>query len=287
MFARFLAYLSALFASIGELTLEGVSHLRSAGRAASSAVSEAASMLWDDLSPARKAAKAAGKGAAAVGRGAATVGAGTVIATGTALEGAAGVVGRTLGALLPTAPVTARQVADGAVARDDNRGHRVDPEYQAAHDGLRDACLVGIKLQGAASSLLSRGGPLHAIHADGLTPPVTAWLESLSPAQLKAVVDAPSYALDRHLKAEAKSDLLPGLPPVLSTVARQAQAANAGELDMAEMLAKAKANLRGSKGEAEAMMQRGTSRRPPEGPEEGGQVVPIRGPRPTPRPSFG
>ncbi|MFC6776578.1 hypothetical protein [Methylobacterium gregans] len=203
-----------------------------------------------------------------------------------AVDVTASAIGATLGAMLPTPPVTARQVADGAVARDDARTHREDPEMAEAHDALVAANLVGIRVQGAASSLLERGGKLHAVYRDELHPPVTAWLESLSPAQLKAIVDAPSYALDRHLKAEAKADMLPALPPVLSTVARMAKAANGGELDMKAMLAQAKKNLRNSQGEAEAMMARGTFRRPPEEPE-GGQVIPIRGPRPTPRPSFG
>lgn len=225
----------------------------------------------------------AGDAAAAVGRGAGHVLSGPL----RALDLTADAVGQTLGALLPQAPVTARQVADGAVARDDNRVHRADPEYQAAHEGLVAANLVGIRVQGAASSLLGRGGSLHAIYADGLTPPVTAWLEGLSKAQLQTIVDAPSHTLDRHIQAQAKGDLLPGLPPVLSTVARLAKEANGGEMDMAEMLAKAKANLRNSGFEAEAMAKRGTFRRPPEEPEADGQVVPIRGPRPTPRPSFG
>lgn len=242
--------------------------------------------LKDTVSRHAKAAKEmvgfAGDATAAVGRGAGHVLSGPL----RALDLTASAVGQTLGALLPHAPVTARQVADGAVARDDARTHRDDTEYQEAHAGLVAANLVGIRIQGAASSLLSRGGSPHSIYRDDLTPPVIAWLESLSPAQLKAVVDAPSYSLDRHIKAEAKGDLLPGLPPVLSTVTRLAKAANGSELDMKAMFAEAKANLRNSGAEAEAMMQRGTFRRPPEEPE-GGQVVPIRGPRPTPRPSFG
>lgn len=224
----------------------------------------------------------AGDATAAVGRGAGHVLSGPL----RALDLTASAVGQTLGALLPHAPVTARQVADGAVSRDDARTHRDDTEYQEAHAGLVAANLTGIRIQGAASSLLDRGGRLHAVHADSLTPPVIAWLEGLTAAQLRAVVDAPSYALDRHIKAETKGDMLPGLPPVLSTVARLAKAANGGELDMKAMLAEAKANLRNSGAEAEAMMKRGTFRRPPEEPE-GGRVIPIRGPRPTPRPSFG
>lgn len=224
----------------------------------------------------------AGDGAAAVGRGAGHVLSGPL----RALDLTASAVGQTLGALLPHAPVTARAVADGAVARDDARTHRVDSEMAAAHDGLVAANLVGIKIQGAANSLISRGGPLHAIYSDELTPTVRAWLEGLSPAQLKRVVDAPAHALDRHLNADAQTDLIPGLPRVLSTTARLAKEANGGELDMAGMLAQAKANLRNSGAEAEAMMTRGTFRRPPEEPE-GGQVIPIRGPRPTPQPSFG
>lgn len=204
-----------------------------------------------------------------------------------ALDLTANAIGQTLGAMLPHAPVTARQVADGAVERDDARTHRADPEYHAAREGLVAANLVGIRVQGAASSLLSRGGPLHAIYSDELTPTVRAWLEELSPVQLKAVVDAPSHLLDRHLNADAQTDLIPGLPRVLSTMARLAkEATGANELDMEAMIARAKANLRNSKGEAEAMMARGTFRRPPEEPEAG-QVIPIRGPRPTPRPSFG
>lgn len=204
-----------------------------------------------------------------------------------AVDLSANAVGATLGAFLPRPPVTARQVADGAVERDDARTHRADPEYHAAREGLVAASLVGIRVQGAASSLLSRGGPLHAIYSDELTPTVRAWLEELTPAQLKAVVDAPAHALDRHINADAQTDLLPGVPRVLSTMARLAkEATGANELDMEAMIARAKANLRNSGREAEEMMKRGTFRRPPEEPEAG-QVVPIRGPRPTPRPSFG
>lgn len=203
-----------------------------------------------------------------------------------ALDLTASAVGQTLGAMLPQAPVTAKTVADSAVARDDSRTHLVDPEHQAARDGLVAASLVGIRVQGAASSLLSRGGPLHAIHADHLTPNVKAWLEELTPVQLKAVIDAPAHLLDRHIGADAQSDLIPGLPRVLSTMARLAkEATGANDMDMEAMIAKAKANLRGDRAAVAEMMKRGP--RPPQEPDEGGQVIPIRGPRPSPRPSFG
>lgn len=225
----------------------------------------------------------AGDAAAAVGRGAGHVMSGPL----KALDFTAGAIGQTLGAMLPTRPVTAKNVADSAVARDDARTQLVDPEHQAARDGLVAANLTGIRVQGAASSLLSRGGPLHAIHADHLTPTVRAWLEELTPVQLKAVVDAPSHLLDRHINADAQADLLPGVPRVLSTMARLArEATGASEMDMEAMIAKAKANFRNSGREAEEMMKRGTFRRPPD-EDQGGQVIPIRGPRPTPRPSFG
>lgn len=243
--------------------------------------------LKDTVSRHAKAAKEmaglAGDGVAAVGRGAGHVLRGPL----KALDLTASAVGQTLGAMLPHAPVTARQVADGAVAQDDARTHRDTPEYQEAHAGLVAANLVGIRVQGAASSLLSRGGSLHAIYADGLTPPVTAWLEGLSPAQLKAVCDAPSYALDRHVNARSKDDLLPGLPRVLSSTTRLARAveeADVGPAAMADMMRKARANASRDRAGAADMATRGP--RPPQEPE-GGRVIPIRGPRPTPRPSFG
>ncbi|MBI1689544.1 hypothetical protein D9Y22_12555 [Methylorubrum sp. DB1722] len=228
----------------------------------------------------------AGDGVAAVGRGAGHVLSGPL----KVLDFTAGAIGSTLGAMLPTRPVTAKNVADAAVERDETRVQHFDPENSPAQAALVASNLVGIRIQGAASSLLSRGGELHAIYADSLTPPVTEWLESLSPAQLKAVVDAPSYSLDRHVNAKSRADLLPGLPRVLSSTARLAQAAaeaDVGPAAMAEMMRKARANASRDRAGAADMATRGP--RPPQEPDEGGRVIPIRGarPRPTPRPSFG
>lgn len=247
---------------------------------------------WDGVKPAARRLGAAAKGAvpgvvADAGR-AAGRGIGQALTLPLhAVDLTASAVGQTLGALLPSRPVTAKSVADAAVERDDARTHRVDPEVEAAHEGVTAACLTGIRIQGAASSLLSRPGALHATYSDELTPNVTAWLEGLSPAQLKAVVDAPSHVLNRHVGAKSRADLIPGVPRVLSTVARLAKEAAGGELDMEGMLAQAKKNLRNSGHEAAEMAKRGTFRRPPQEPDESGEVIPFRGPRPTPRPSFG
>ena len=122
----------------------------------------------------------AGDATAAVGRGAGHVLSGPL----KALDLTASAVGQTLGAMLPHAPVTAKAVADAAVERDETRVQHFDPENSPAQAALVASNLVGIRIQGAASSLLSRGGELHAIYRDDLPPPVTAWLEGLSPAQL-------------------------------------------------------------------------------------------------------
>ncbi|WHQ72050.1 hypothetical protein [Methylorubrum extorquens] len=247
---------------------------------------------WDGVKPAARRLGAAAKGAVpgVVADGLSAAGRGLGLALTLplhAVDVTASAIGATLGAMLPRPPVTAKAVADGAVAQDDARTYRDTPEYQEAHAGLVAANLVGIRIQGAASSLLSRGGSLHSIYADGLTPPIATWLEGLTAAQLQAVVDAPSYALDRHVNATKREDLLPGLPRVLSSTARLARAD--AEVDvspqaMAEMMRKAHANRLADRAGAADMAKRGP--RPPEEPE-GGRVIPIRGPRPTSRPSFG
>lgn len=250
---------------------------------------------WDGVKPAARRFGAAAKGAVPgfVGDGLSAAGRGLGHALTLplhAVDATANAIGSTLGALLPTRPVTAKNVADAAVERDETRMQMVDPENNPAQAALRDACLVGIRIQSAASSLQREGGELHAIYRDDLTPPVTHWLESLTPAQLQAVVDAPSYALDRHVNATKREDLVPGLPRVLSSTARLAKAV--AEVDvspaaMAEMMRKARANATRDRAGAADMATRGP--RPPEGPQERGQVIPIRGPRPrpSPRPSFG
>ncbi|SFE20148.1 hypothetical protein [Methylobacterium sp. yr596] len=209
-----------------------------------------------------------------------------------ALDLAADAVGQTLGALLPRPPVTAKAVADAAVERDETRIQHVDPENNPAQAALVASNLVGIRIQSAASSLQRRPGELHDIYRDDLTPPVTAWLEGLSPAQLQAVINAPSYALDRHVNARSRGDLLPGVPRVLSSTARLARAVaevDVGPAAVEEMMARARANMRGDRAEVAAMMKRGAPRLPPETseePEAGGPVAPPRGPRPGYRPSF-
>lgn len=226
----------------------------------------------------------AGDGVSAVGRGAGHVLSGPL----RALDVTANAIGATLGAILPHAPVTAKNVADAAVERDETRIQHVDLEANPAQAALVASNLVGIRIQGAASSLLSRPGSLHAIYRDDLHPPVTAWLEGLTPAQLQAVVDAPSYALDRHVNATKREHLLPGLPRVLSSTARLARAvaeADVGPQAMADMMRKARANASVDRASAADMATRGP--RPPQEPDEGGRVIPIRGPRPTPMPSFG
>ncbi|MGG3813867.1 hypothetical protein ABEV34_19780 [Methylorubrum rhodesianum] len=301
MFANFATFLRAILAGIGHMASavgdawqSGVSRLATARAAAAAAAAEAAAMLWDDLVPARRAAKAAGKGAAAVGRGVTTVGAGTAIATGAAIEGVAGTVGRTLGALLPTAPVTAKAVADDAVGRDDSR-NPIDVARSLAGDPIGTSALVsvmGVQISQAAASIL-REGELHDVHSDDLPPRVSAWLRDLTPAQLQVVAQTPGYGLVRHVDATGAADRIPGLPPVLSTVVRQARAlaladAGPGPEAMEEMLRRARANLRGDRAEVAAMMRRAPPRLPPEAdePEAGGPVAPPRGPRPAPRPSF-
>ncbi|OHV15002.1 hypothetical protein BK022_22215 [Methylorubrum extorquens] len=205
-----------------------------------------------------------------------------------ALDLTATAIGNTLGALLPQAPVTAKAVADAAVERDETRVQHFAPENSPAQAALVSSNVVGIRIQSAASSLQRRGGELHDIYRDDLTPPVAHWLESLTAAQLQAVVDAPSYALDRHINARSKADLLPGLPRVLSSTARLARAAaevDVGPAAMEEMMRKARANMRGDRAEVAEMMKRGLRPRPQE-PEADGPAFQPRGPRPSPRPSF-
>ncbi|UYW24817.1 hypothetical protein OKC48_16210 [Methylorubrum extorquens] len=225
----------------------------------------------------------AGDAAAAVGRGAGHVLSGPL----RVLDFTAGAIGQTLGAMLPTRPVTAKNVADAAVERDETRIQHVDPENNPAQAALVASNLVGIKIQSAASSLQRRGGELHDIYRDDMTPPVAHWLESLTSAQLQAVVDAPSYALDRHINAKSRADLLPGLPRVLSSIARLARAvaeADVGPAAMEEMMAKARANMRGDRAGVAEMMKRGP--RPPQEPETDEPTYSPQGPRPSPRPSF-
>jgi hypothetical protein len=221
MFARLLAYLASIFASIGEVTMAGIGHLRSAGRAASSAVTVAASMLWDDIRPARKAARVAGKGAAAVSRGAALAGAGTAIVAGTAIEGAAGVVGRTLGAVLPTPPVTARSLADAAVATDDARGRgpahvpaRAPAAAASLSPGLRWLAPErhGELVQEYARNWLQRDREA-LYRLPPINPTVIEWLGTLSESELRLIKHLPPERLEAHLLARDPRDRNAALPP--------------------------------------------------------------------------
>ncbi len=227
MFARLLAFLATLFAPLGHAATAAVSGLRSAGHAASSAVREAIDMLWDDLLPARKAARVAGRGAAAVGRGAALAGAGTAIATGAAIEGTAGVVGRTLGAVLPTPPVTARSLADAAVAHDDARGRGpaavpavAQPPAAPLSPGLRWLAPErhGALVQQYAKLWLKKDREgllaLPPIH-----PSIVLWLSNLSESERRLVGHLPPCRLEAHILARDPRDRNAALPAVQGYIA--------------------------------------------------------------------
>lgn len=223
MFARLLAFLAALFTPIGDAATAAVSGVRSAGNAASSAVSEALSMLWDDLMPARKAARGAGKGAAAVGRGAALAGAGTAIVAGTAVEAVGGTVGRTLGAMLPTPPVTAKSLADAAVASDDARGRA--PAVPALTPARTSTGPLSPGLRWLAPE---RHGELvqeyahHWLKRDREAiyrlPPIDTtviqWMGTLTESELRLLKHLPAERLEAHILARDPRDRNAALPPV-------------------------------------------------------------------------
>ncbi len=227
VFARFLAFLASLVAPLGHAATAAVQGVRSAGQAASIAVREAVDMLWDDLMPARKAVRVAGKGASALGRGAAIAGAGTAIAAGTAVEAVGGTVGRTLGAMLPTPPVTAKSLADAAVANDDaRRGPAAVPALAPARapvaplsPGLRwlapekHAELV----QESARLWLKRDrAALRALPPIDLS--VIQWMGTLGESELRLIKHLPAERLEAHILAREPGDRNGALRPVPSYV---------------------------------------------------------------------
>ncbi|KTS25892.1 hypothetical protein NS228_23815 [Methylobacterium indicum] len=183
-------------------------------------------MLWDDLLPARKAARVAGKGAAALGRGAAVAGAGTAIAAGTALEAAGGTIGATLGAMLPAAPVTARGLADAAVANDDAR-HRVPAAVPALAPAPAAPLSLGLRwlaperhadlVQEYARLWLKRDkAALRELPPIDLG--VVQWMGTLSESELRLIKHLPPERLEAHILAREPGDRNGALRPVPSYV---------------------------------------------------------------------
>ncbi|SFU92851.1 hypothetical protein SAMN02799631_03194 [Methylobacterium sp. 174MFSha1.1] len=226
MLTRLLAFLATLFAPIGQAATAAISGLRSAGHAAVAATREAIDLLWDDLLPARKAARVAGKGASALGRGAALAGAGTAIAAGAAVEAVGGTVGRTLGAMLPTPPVTARSLADAAVANDDARGRgaavapAIAPAPAAAlSPGLRWLAPErhGELVQEYARLWLLRDR--EAIYRlPPINPVVIQWMGTLTESELRLLKHLPAERIEAHILARDPRDRNAALPPVPSYV---------------------------------------------------------------------
>jgi len=226
MLTRLLAFLATLFAPLGQAATAAVSGLRSAGHAATAAVREAVDMLWDDLLPARKAGRVAGRGAAALRRGAAVAGAGTAIATGIAIEAVGGTVGRTLGAMLPTPPVTAKSVADAAVAHDDARRAPAVPALAPAR-ALTAPLSPGLRwlaperhaelVQEYARLWLQRDR--EAIYRlPPINPVVIQWMGGLTESELRLLKHLPAERLEAHLLARDPRDRNAALPPVPSYV---------------------------------------------------------------------
>lgn len=178
-----------------------------------------------------------------------------LVAAGKGLEGparavdlVAGGIGSTLGALLPTAPVSARAFADAAVSHDD-----VAPSAPSrAPANLIRTAILGQSVQMAASNRIENGAHPY-LHTDDLPRSVVAWLDELDRRQLAVLLDMEIWGIEAHVSGRSRSELLP--PVRQLTPAEEAQVHR--PLDIKALVAAAKKNERDMLGEIAAMRARG------------------------------
>ncbi|BCM81700.1 hypothetical protein [Methylobacterium indicum] len=178
---------------------------------------EGVDMIASDLRTAWRGAKTAND---VVGKGLdATIGApGLALArtAGAGALGAAGFVGRFLGAILPQRPTSPSQLASQVAAADNARTRNDGPAYSppAPTPRLQDLSQAALVHQYAGAGLREDGVMrVTALHAQlPLPPEVAAWLEGLGQVARMRVAIASPDAIERHLNARGDVDLIPGVP---------------------------------------------------------------------------
>lgn len=188
-----------------------------------------------------------------------SVGDRALVAAGKGMEGparavdlVAGGIGSTLGAMLPQTPVGPGQVAKAAVAADDNDG--LTPPW--VKDFRMPLALLGTQIQLAAQARADGNWVLSTFDSDEASPTVKAWFEGLSRKQYATLAALNPWAIEAHVNAKSDADrnpTLPAVPPL--TVAPRALGLS--DAEMARIKDQARRNLAASRGEVQAMMQRG------------------------------
>lgn len=161
-------------------------------------------------------------------------------------------IGTTLGALLPVAPVGPGQVAKAAVAADDNDG--LTPPW--VKDFRMPLALLGTQIQLAAQARADGNRVLSTFDSDEASPTVKAWFEGLSRKQYATLAALNPWAIEAHVNAKSDADRNPALPAV-SPLTVAPRALGLSDAEMARIKDQARRNLAASRGEVQAMMQRG------------------------------
>lgn len=177
-----------------------------------------------------------------------------LVAAGKGMEGPARAVdlvasgiGSTLGALLPTAPVSARAFADAAVSHDD-----VAPAPSRAPASMIRTAILGQSIQMAASNRVEDGAHPY-LHTDDLPRSVVAWLDTLDRRQLGVLADMEIWGIEAHVSGRSRSELLP--PVRQLTPAEEARVHR--PIDIKALVAAAKKNERDLLNQVSAMRARG------------------------------
>lgn len=185
-----------------------------------------------------------------------SVGDRALVAAGKGLEGPARAVdlvasgiGSTLGALLPTAPVTAKAFADAAVSHDDV----APPAPSRAPASMIRTAILGQSIQMAASNRIE-GGEHPYLHTDDLPRAVVAWLDTLDRRQLAVLADMEIWGIEAHVSSRSRSELLP--PVRQLTPAEEARVHR--PLDIKSLLSAARKNERDMLNEITALRAGGT-----------------------------
>jgi hypothetical protein len=182
---------------------------------------EGADLIASDLRTAWRGAKTANE---VVGRGLdATIGApGLALArtAGAGALGAAGFVGRFLGAILPQRPASPSQLAAQVAAADTARTRNDGPGYSAPTPqrspvAVADLSLPALVRRYAGDGLRENGTQLvTTLHSLRPLPPETMrWLEGLEPVARMKVAIASPVEIERHMAARGEADMIPGVPP--------------------------------------------------------------------------
>ncbi|QRE76841.1 hypothetical protein [Methylobacterium aquaticum] len=209
----------------------------------------------------RSAKRAAGKTADVGGQALVGVGAGLDVGL-KATHGAASVVGRILGALLPSAPVGPGDVADAAVAADDASRRRAYASAKASIEAMLPvtdpAAVAALALETAALFAARGQDAASKVMTTRLPSDVSVWLLGLDDAQLRAVMAAGVDGIQHHL---AGTRPIAGVPAVGALGSAAAPALVINDNELKERALAARRSLAASRYDAEAASRRGTRHR--------------------------